>query len=79
MKKFFLFLLFLFLVACRQADNPSLTPEAENGDAEVATQPPSPTIAPETGITILAGLYAEYRMCCTNKLVWNSNMCVEVY
>lgn len=31
------------------------------------------------GITILAGLYAEYRMCCTNKLVWNSNMCVEVY
>lgn len=54
MKKFFLFLLFLFLAACRQADNPSLTPEGENGDAVAATQPPSPTIAPETGITILA-------------------------
>ena len=54
MKKFILSLLFLLLVACRQEDNLGLTVEGENSDEVAATQTPSPTIAPETGITILA-------------------------
>jgi MFS family permease len=30
-------------------------------------------------ITLLAGLIAELRMCCTNKIFWKSNACVEVH
>jgi hypothetical protein len=30
-------------------------------------------------ITATAGMIANRRMCCTNKLFWNSDYCVPVY
>jgi MFS family permease len=30
-------------------------------------------------LTAVAGLVAQIRMCCTNKMFWKTNQCVELY